>query len=344
MRLLNDKCLYCGTPIQWSGRGRPKQFCGNACACRQQHGVKTMQRDSLSAKLRLLAPALPPGKTIDEVCAIIGTDKSATVYNAARAAGYTFKRKQNPTAWRKSGPRSAGGKIAAALGLCTQTVSGHIKRGAPATVAGYAEWKAEFDAGKEDRRVQATRAYFATAPKMSTEDKASYRRAYRQRPEVKARQNARNRANKDKNRARYRSDVQFRLACCLRSRTRKVLKGLIKSGSTMDMVGCTGAQLKAHLESQFVGRMSWENYGKWEIDHIIPLAKFDLSDPKQQRLAFHYTNLRPLWEKANMEKSAKIVDAQFALQLPPPSANSGASTVREYQLKEAQPFQVRVTA
>lgn len=51
--------------------------------------------------------------------------------------------------------------------------------------------------------------------------------------------------------------------------------------------------------------MSWENYGEWHIDHIKPCSSFDLSDPKQQKECFNYTNLQPLWAIDNLKKSYK---------------------------------------
>jgi hypothetical protein len=51
--------------------------------------------------------------------------------------------------------------------------------------------------------------------------------------------------------------------------------------------------------------MSWENYGKWHIDHIRPLTSFNLSDENQQLKAGHYTNLQPLWASENVRKGAK---------------------------------------
>lgn len=46
-----------------------------------------------------------------------------------------------------------------------------------------------------------------------------------------------------------------------------------------------------------------ENYGngpdKWNIDHIKPLWKFDLTKESQRRKAFHYTNTRPMWQTEN---------------------------------------------
>ena len=33
---------------------------------------------------------------------------------------------------------------------------------------------------------------------------------------------------------------------------------------------CTIEELRQHIEAQFTEGMSWNNYGKWHIDHIIP--------------------------------------------------------------------------
>lgn len=75
------------------------------------------------------------------------------------------------------------------------------------------------------------------------------------------------------------------------------------------LVGYIAEDLMVHLESLFLVGMTWQNYGKWHVDHIIP------------RLAFHYTtvddldfkrcwaldNLQPLWGSDNIRKSAKIL-------------------------------------
>jgi hypothetical protein len=62
--------------------------------------------------------------------------------------------------------------------------------------------------------------------------------------------------------------------------------------------------LKLYLESKFQPGMSWDNWGRtgWHIDHIKPLALFNLSDRKQFLEACHYTNLQPLWAKDNLSK------------------------------------------
>ena len=90
-----------------------------------------------------------------------------------------------------------------------------------------------------------------------------------------------------------------------------------KPGFAISLSGCTTEQLRAHLERQFYTRMSWANYGRaWHIDHIVPCSAFDLTNPEQQRQCFHFSNLRPLWARANLRKSDKITDPQFNLMLP----------------------------
>jgi hypothetical protein len=108
-------------------------------------------------------------------------------------------------------------------------------------------------------------------------------------------------------RARRKTDPLFRVAKNLRSRVHQALVGLSKSASTLDLLGCTPEQAKAHIEGLFKPGMGWDNYGYWgwHIDHIIPIAAFDLSDPEQQRRAFCYTNLQPLWRRENQLKGSR---------------------------------------
>lgn len=106
---------------------------------------------------------------------------------------------------------------------------------------------------------------------------------------------------------KYQEDQTFRLLKCLRSRFYKAVTRAQRAGTTLQLVGCTSEQLRQHLEAQFTDGMSWDNFGDWEIDHKHPCAKFDLSDPEQQRQCFHYTNLQPLWAEVNRRKAAKLV-------------------------------------
>ncbi len=105
------------------------------------------------------------------------------------------------------------------------------------------------------------------------------------------------------------SNKEAKIRHNLRVRINHVLQGKIKSGGTIELLGCTAEFLAMHIEQQFKDGMSWENYGRngWHIDHIIPCSSFDLTDPEQQRKCFHYSNLQPLWAEDNLRKSDKIL-------------------------------------
>jgi hypothetical protein len=85
---------------------------------------------------------------------------------------------------------------------------------------------------------------------------------------------------------------------------RKIKKGLTKSG----FVDFDTQKTIAHIQSKFRAEMSWENWGKvWEIDHIIPLKRFDLHNLVQSKMANHWSNLQPLFTQENRSKGAKFV-------------------------------------
>jgi len=107
---------------------------------------------------------------------------------------------------------------------------------------------------------------------------------------------------------RLANDPLYRLQKNLRVRLRTALKNNIKRGSAVKDLGCSIDELKQYLEDRFQSGMTWENHGKWHIDHIKPLACFDLTDINQLKQACHYTNLQPLWAKENLSKGAKYND------------------------------------
>lgn len=107
------------------------------------------------------------------------------------------------------------------------------------------------------------------------------------------------------------SDLQFRIKHSLRNRFKAALRQqkTKKSDTLFNLTGCSYEEFIQHIESQFQEGMSWDNYGKdgWHIDHIKPCASFDLTDPQQQKLCFHFTNLQPLWAEDNLKKGSKYV-------------------------------------
>lgn len=119
------------------------------------------------------------------------------------------------------------------------------------------------------------------------------------------------RINYSKNYAKNRkkTDKEFKLKGALRCRIRTALKKNPKAARTMALTGCSIPELRKHLEMQFKPGMTWDNHSThgWHIDHILPCKHFDLTDPEQQKVCFHYTNLQPMWAKDNLSKGDKII-------------------------------------
>jgi hypothetical protein len=106
-----------------------------------------------------------------------------------------------------------------------------------------------------------------------------------------------------------RPDSLLKIKAKLRNHVHRIHKAshTVKSKKTNEYLGCTIKQAKRHIENQFKKGMTWDNHGVvWEIDHIIPLAAFDLTRKDQQMIANHFTNLQPLWKTENRKKGDRI--------------------------------------
>jgi hypothetical protein len=118
-------------------------------------------------------------------------------------------------------------------------------------------------------------------------------------------------------RKKYNSDPQYRFRCLMRNHVKRIFRKAKtkKEGRTIEYLGCSMLHARRHIEKQFKKGMHWNNHGTvWHIDHIIPLAKFDLTDPMQRKRANHFTNLQPLYAAENMQKRDKITQShQLAL-------------------------------
>ena len=111
-----------------------------------------------------------------------------------------------------------------------------------------------------------------------------------------------NKWQKEYQQNKYNTDPIYKLKMCVGARIRMALKsqGKNKLGKSIEYLGCDYEYLKQYIENQFTEGMGWNNYGEWEMDHIIPISKGG---------SFHYTNLQPLWWKDNLRKSNKILES-----------------------------------
>ena len=82
-------------------------------------------------------------------------------------------------------------------------------------------------------------------------------------------------------------------------------RGYKKNTISYNILGEEWVVVKDYFESLFQEGMTWDNMGKWHIDHIIPLSGTE-TEEEVMRLC-HYRNLQPLWAEDNWEKSDKIL-------------------------------------
>ena len=154
------------------------------------------------------------------------------------------------------------------------------------------EWQRNYRAANAEILAAKRRNYY----KANVEAIAARQSAYGSTEKFKARQ-----------RNRYKTDPAFRLQATISNRLRDALKGNGKPMATIEAIGCTAEQLRTLIEAQFVAGMNWDNYGKaWHVDHIRPLASFDLTNPEEYKRASHFSNLRPMWASMNKRKGAKV--------------------------------------
>jgi len=111
-------------------------------------------------------------------------------------------------------------------------------------------------------------------------------------------------------RNKRKNDINFKIKSNLRKRLSHLLRlSLVaKTEQTMSLLGCSIVYLKNHLESKFTQGMSFDNYGDWHIDHIVPCNSFDLTILENREKCFHYSNLQPLWAVDNFIKGSKIIN------------------------------------
>lgn len=111
------------------------------------------------------------------------------------------------------------------------------------------------------------------------------------------------------------NDPLFKMTMNLRSRTKEAFKRSRwnKTSTNKELLGCSFETAHKHLEIQFVEGMSWDNYGKWHIDHIIPLCAANTEE--ELKTLCHHKNLQPLSAFDNLSKNGKYNEKEKAEML-----------------------------
>ena len=106
---------------------------------------------------------------------------------------------------------------------------------------------------------------------------------------------------------RRKAKPSFKIQRRLRDVFRAWLFKGAKSARTERLVGCTREEARNWIEAQILPGMTWENYGAWHIDHMLPWEHFNLLDEGTHIKVMHYTNLQPLWGPDNEAKGSKVI-------------------------------------
>jgi len=148
--------------------------------------------------------------------------------------------------------------------------------------------------------------YFSTWQKENKDHRKKYMDEYREKNIDKIREVKRN-----YERTRKANDPLYKLIANFRTAIYQVLKenNINKNGHYFEILGYTPYDLIEHIESKFTDGMSWENYGEFHIDHIIPISSFNIQEIGDNEFmrCWALENLQPMWGDENIKKSNKII-------------------------------------
>lgn len=155
-----------------------------------------------------------------------------------------------------------------------------------------------------DKIKEYSRKYWAENKEAITERTREKKRAY-----AKKHIERDNEIKKRSKNKRIQEDPAVKLKIRVSTAIYQCLKAKKGNRSVLEILPYSIKDLMAHLESQFIDGMSWENYGKWHVDHKKPRIAFNynsFTDPDFLKL-WALDNLQPLWAIDNYKKGHKIL-------------------------------------
>ena len=138
------------------------------------------------------------------------------------------------------------------------------------------------------------------------EHRKEYLKEYRENNIEKIRKTKR-----DYERNRKARDPLYKLISNFRTAIYQVLKesNVDKNEHYFDVLPYSQEELIQHLENQFTDDLTWDNYGEWHVDHIIPISSFNIQEMGDEEFikCWSLENLQPLWGEENIRKSNSIL-------------------------------------
>jgi hypothetical protein len=138
------------------------------------------------------------------------------------------------------------------------------------------------------------------------EHRKEYLKEYRENNIEKIRKTKR-----DYERNRKARDPLYKLISNFRTAIYQVLKesNVVKNEHYFDVLPYSQEELIQHLENQFTDDLTWDNYGEWHVDHIIPISSFNIQEMGDEEFikCWSLENLQPLWGEENIRKSNSVL-------------------------------------
>jgi len=130
----------------------------------------------------------------------------------------------------------------------------------------------------------------------------------------KYRENNRDKIRRE-HKIKYDSDPVYRIGFILRRRLLHAVHAASanKDDTSFELLGCSPREYALYLG---IDQLSNYKEVNLHVDHIWPIALYDLSDPCEQRKAFDYRNTRLCSAVENQEKGAKPPSAALASTVP----------------------------
>jgi hypothetical protein len=125
---------------------------------------------------------------------------------------------------------------------------------------------------------------------------------------IKRRENPENRHKEYlQKKERLKNDELFRFRLSVTCNINSAIKsrGFRKNRSkSKSILCCSIEEFRNYIENKFTDDMTWDNQGKWHLDHQIPVS---LANTKEEIIELcHYSNYQPMWGSDNISKGSKI--------------------------------------
>ena len=109
--------------------------------------------------------------------------------------------------------------------------------------------------------------------------------------------------SRERNQKQRQLGTNYAKCCSIRSKIWSALKryNVIKSETSEILLGCKVIDAVNYLESLGYNRAIHD------IDHIVPVGRFDMNNEIHRRIAFNYKNMQPLGRAENRSKFNKLL-------------------------------------